>query len=89
MFFAYNKILGRTEARTRDRMYCHSMRTVRDSSRDDRARIATCSLLTPTDLWRIVVYMLSLSISIYYVDVDKVFFCVAKKVDVCLLISQV
>ena len=49
MFFAYIKILGRTETRTRDRMYCQTMRTVRDISRDDRARIATCSLRTLTD----------------------------------------
>ena len=48
-FFAYKKILGRTETRTSDRMYCQSIRTVWDISRDDRARIATCSLLTPTD----------------------------------------
>ena len=49
MFFAYKKMLGRTEMRTRDRMYCQTIRTVRDISRDDRARIATCSLRTPTD----------------------------------------
>ena len=42
-------MLGRTETRTRDRMYCETIRTVRDISRDDRARIATCSLRTPTD----------------------------------------
>ena len=30
-------------------MYCQMLRTVRDISRDDRARIATCSLRTPTD----------------------------------------
>ena len=42
-------MLGRTETRTRDRIYCQTMRTVRDISRDDRARIATCSLRTPTD----------------------------------------
>ena len=39
-------MLGRTETRTRDRMYCQ---TVRDISRDDRARITTCSLRMPTD----------------------------------------
>ena len=50
MFFTYTKLLGRTEMRTRDRMYCRSIRTVRDICRDDRARIATCSLLPPTDL---------------------------------------
>ena len=44
MFFAYKKMIGRTETRTRDRMYCQPLRTVRDC----RARIATCSLLTPT-----------------------------------------
>ena len=37
-------MLGRTETRTRDRIYCQTMRTVRDISRDDRARIAICSL---------------------------------------------
>ena len=42
-------MLGRTETRTRDRMYCQTIRTVRDISRDDRARIATCRLRTPTD----------------------------------------
>ena len=52
MFFAYKKCLGRTETRTRDRMYCQTIRTVRDISRDDRARIATCSLRTPTDFKR-------------------------------------
>ena len=35
--------------RTRDRIYCQTKRTVRGISRDDRARIATCSLRTPTD----------------------------------------
>ena len=39
-------MLGRTETRTRDRIFCQTMRTVRDISRDDRARIATCSLRT-------------------------------------------
>ena len=29
-------------------MYFHTILTVRDISRDDRARIATCSLRTPT-----------------------------------------
>ena len=33
MFFAYKKMLGRTETRTRDRMYCQMIRTVRDISR--------------------------------------------------------
>ena len=35
--------------RTRDMMYSQTIRTVRDISRDDRARIANCSLRTPTD----------------------------------------
>ena len=48
-FFAYKKMLGRTETRTRDRIYCQTMRRVRDISRDDRARIATCSLQKLTD----------------------------------------
>ena len=42
-------MLGRTETRTRDRMYCQMIRTVRDISRDDRAKIPTCSLRTPAD----------------------------------------
>ena len=42
-------MLGLIETRTRDRIYCETMRTVRDISRDDRARIATCSLRTLTD----------------------------------------
>ena len=48
VFLAYKKILGRTETRTRDRMYNQSIRTVWDISRDDRAKIATCSLRTST-----------------------------------------
>ena len=47
--FRVKKLLGRTETRTRYRMYFQTIRTVRDISRDDRARIATCSLRTPTD----------------------------------------
>ena len=56
-FSRIKKFLGRTETRTRDRMYLGRIRSVRDISRDDRARIATCSLRTPieTDLWRIIV----------------------------------
>ena len=42
-------MLGRTEMRTRDRMYCQTIRSVWDISRGDRARIATCSLRTSTD----------------------------------------
>ena len=49
VFSAYKTILGRTGTRTRDRMCFQSIRTVWDISRDDRARIATCSLLTSTD----------------------------------------
>ena len=45
-------MIGRTETRTRDRIYCQTIRTVRDISRDDRARIATCSLRTLTDRHR-------------------------------------
>ena len=33
----------------RDRMYCQTIRTVKDISCDDRAIIATCSLRTLTD----------------------------------------
>ena len=52
VFFAYEKMLGRTETQTRERMYCESIRTVRDISRDDRARVVTCSLLTQTDIFK-------------------------------------
>ena len=43
-FSRIKKLLSRIETRTRVRMYCQTIRTVRDISRDDRARIATCSL---------------------------------------------
>ena len=39
--FRVYKMLGRIETRTRDRIYCQTIRTDRDISRDDRARIAT------------------------------------------------
>ena len=39
--FRIKKMLGRIETRTRDRIYCQTIRTVRDISRDDRARVAT------------------------------------------------
>ena len=45
-FSRIKKMLGRTEMRTRDRMYCQTIRSVWDISRGDRARIATCSLRT-------------------------------------------
>ena len=54
-FSCIKKLLGRSETRTHERMYCQSIRTVRDISRDNQARIATCSLLTATDLRRIIV----------------------------------
>ena len=47
-FFAYTKCIGRTETQTRDRICFQTIRSVRDISRDDRARIATCSLRTTT-----------------------------------------
>ena len=49
-FFAYKKLLGRAEMQTRDRMYLGRIRSVREISQDDRARIGkTGSLRTPTD----------------------------------------
>ena len=48
-FSRIKKKIGRIETRTRDRIYCQTIRRVRDISRDDRARIATCSLRTLTD----------------------------------------
>ena len=52
VFFAYKKILGRTETRTRDKICFQTIRSVRDISRDDRARMATCSLRTATDRFK-------------------------------------
>ena len=46
---AYKKLLGQTEIWTCEWNEWQSIRTVWDISRDDRARIATGSLLTPTD----------------------------------------
>ena len=48
-FSRIKKMLARTEARTRERIFCQTIRTVRDISRDDRARIATCHWRTSTD----------------------------------------
>ena len=48
-FSRIKKMLGRTEMRTRDKMYCQTIRSVWDISRGDRARIATCSLRTSPD----------------------------------------
>ena len=42
------KLLDRTQTRTSERKCFQSIRTVWDISRYDRARIATCSLLTAT-----------------------------------------
>ena len=50
IFSRIQKLLGRTETRTHDRMYLGRIRSVRDISRDNRALIATCSLRTPTDI---------------------------------------
>ena len=49
MFFVDKTLLGRTETRTCDRMCFQTILKVRDISRDDRARIATCRLRTPTN----------------------------------------
>ena len=46
--FAYKEIVKPTEMRTRERKGRQSIRTVRDISRDERERIATCSLRTAT-----------------------------------------
>ena len=48
-FSRIKKMLGRIETRPRDRIYCQTIRTVRDISRDDRARFATGRLRTLTD----------------------------------------
>ena len=53
-FSRIKKLLGQTVTRTCERMECQSIRTVSDISRDDQARIATCSWLTATDLRRII-----------------------------------
>ena len=51
-FFAYKKLLGLTEMQKRERKEWQSIWTVSDISRDDRARIATCSLRTATDRFK-------------------------------------
>ena len=51
-FSRIKKLIGRTGTQTCDRMRFQTIRTVRDISRDDRARIATCSLLTSTDRFK-------------------------------------
>ena len=51
-FSRIKKLLGRTEKRIRVRMVRQSMRTVSDISRDDQARIASCSLITMTARFR-------------------------------------
>ena len=53
-FSRIKQILGRTETRTRDRICFQTIRSVWDIFRDDRARIATCSLRTTTDLMQII-----------------------------------
>ena len=57
-------MLCRIEMRTRDRIYSQTIRTVRDISRDDRARIATCSLRTLTD--RLKNYSIDIYFKILY-----------------------
>ena len=52
VFSRIKKILRRTETRTRDRICFQTIRSVRDISRDDRARIPTCSLRTATDRFK-------------------------------------
>ena len=47
--FSRIKMLGRIETRARDSIYSQTIRTIRDISRDDRARIATYRLRTRTD----------------------------------------
>ena len=49
VFSRIKKMLGRIETRPRDRIYFQTIRTVRDISRDDRARIANSNLRARTD----------------------------------------
>ena len=62
--FSHKKMQGRTDTRTRERMYSQTIRTVRYISRYDRAIIATCSLRTPrdrlTDLRKIIVCIIEM-----------------------------
>ena len=66
-------MLGRTDTRTREMMKCQTIRTVSDISRDDRARIATCSLRTPTDrqtdFRRIIVQIVYLAVFLGFAGV--------------------
>ena len=48
-FSRVRQFLGRTETQTREMKFFQSIRTLWDISRDDRARITTCSLITATD----------------------------------------
>ena len=68
-FSRIKKMLGRIDMRTRDRIYCQTIRTVRDISRDDRARIATCSLRTLTDRLK-ENYSIDNIIDTLYIDID-------------------
>ena len=56
MFFSYKKILGRTETRTRDRMYCQSIRKLETSpgTIEQELRPAVCEH-RQTDIRRIIV----------------------------------
>ena len=51
--FSRIKMVGRIETRTRDRIYCQTIRTVRDISRDDRAIIESSSLMAIPHEYRI------------------------------------
>ena len=54
-FSPIKTLLGWTVIQTHERKEWHSIRTVWDISRDDRARTTTCSLRTETDLGRIII----------------------------------
>ena len=54
-FSRIKQSVGRTETRTRDRIYFQTIRSVWDISRGDRGIIATCSLRTTRDLRQIIV----------------------------------
>ena len=51
-FSSIEKLLSRADTQTHERKHLQSIRAVRDISRDNRARIATCSLQTATDRFK-------------------------------------
>ena len=79
-------MLGRTETRIRDRIYCQTIRTVRDISRDDRARITTCRLRTLTNTDRLKAdYSIDNASKMYYMVLKHYSLHITVHGQVCIL----